>query len=600
MENPGKDHEDALKDVEFREQPGRVDLSRLLEIANTEKGAYQMQCFVKQWEYKRANTARLLNEELARLSEQRKEIEQKKQQMLEDDKRYNALKCSSQESSDPSHDQELEDDAEHDSISYWKRRALRSEKAHEADLQRERSLEEKLEEYMKKFQPETPAEEFSGMLKRADYFLHLILQSAPIVIAHQDAELRYRYIFNHFLTLADEDVIGKTDHEILSGEGIDEMNKVKREVMAKGIPTKREFVFDTPLFGPKTFVVYIEPVFSKSGETIGVNYVAMDITDQVKTREKMADIRVREAVQKAKETELSRSLNITEETTQAQQMLATMSHEIRSPLSEVLTIADILATTKLDQEQHQLLEVMLSAGNAVLQSINGILGLSKVESGVMKLQPAIFRPREIVKHVLQTASSFMTKELTLEGCIGDDVPSEVIADAQKIQEILTNLISFSNGVKFTHEGKVGINLNIVDKQQLECKIEHTVNTATEYYAAWPSHSDKDASRCSNREEAHQNGIPSNENCTDETVWLRFDVYDTGMGMPDKSLPFLFKRYMHANDYHTTKYGGTGLGLAVCKQLVDLIGGTLTVLSKENKGSTFRVMLPCTIPAGKAQ
>ncbi|VAH50808.1 unnamed protein product [Triticum turgidum subsp. durum] len=607
MENPGKDREDALKDVEFREQPRRVDLNWLMEIANTEKGAFQMQSFVKQWEYKRVNTAQLLNEELARLSEQRKEIGQKKQQMLEEEERHNALKCSSQESSDTSHDQELEDDAEHDTISYWKRRALRSEKAHEADLQRERSLEEKLEEYMKKFQPETPAEEFSGMLKRANYFLRLILQSAPIVIAHQDAELRYRYIFNHFPTLADEDVIGKTDHEMLSGEGIDEMNKVKREVMAKGIPTKREFVFDTPLFGQKTFVVYIEPVFTKSGETIGVNYVAMDITDQVKTREKMTDIRVREAVQKAKETEHSRSLNITEETTQAQQMLATMSHEIRSPLSEVLSIADILATTKLDQEQHQLLEVMLSAGNAVLQSINGILGLSKEESGVMKLHPAIFRPREIVKHVLQTASSFMKKELTLEGCIGDDVPSEVITDAQKIQEILTNLISFSNAVKFTHEGKVGINLNIVDKQQLKCKREHTrphyaspVNTATEYYAAWPSHSDKDASRCSNRADAHQNGIPSNENCTEETVWLRFDVYDTGMGTPEKSLPFLFKRYMHTNDYHTTKYGGTGLGLAVCKQLVDLMGGTLTVLSKENEGSTFSVMLPCTIPAGKAQ
>jgi hypothetical protein len=78
-----------------------------------------------------------------------------------------------------------------------------------------------------------------------------------------------------------QDVIGKTDYEILSGEGIDEMNNVKREVMAKRMPTKREFVFNTPLFGAKTFVTYIEPVFSKSGEVIGVNYVAMDITDQV-------------------------------------------------------------------------------------------------------------------------------------------------------------------------------------------------------------------------------------------------------------------------------------------------------------------------------
>ncbi|KAE8767257.1 Histidine kinase 5 [Hordeum vulgare] len=486
MENHGKDHEDALKDVEFREQPARVDLSRLAEIADTEKAASQMQYFVKHWEYRRANNARLLNEELGRLSQQQEEIEQKKQQIMEKDQRHNALKCSRQEINDPSHDEDLEEDAEHDSTP-------------------------------------TGNGERCGRIKR--------MREA---CKGSDVELRYRYIFNHFPTLADEDVIGKTDHEILSGEGIDEMNKVKREVMAK-----------------------------------------------VKTREKMADIRVREAVQKAKETKHSRSPNITEDTPQAKQMLATMSHEIGSPLSEVLRIAELLATTKLDQEQHQLLELMLSSGNVVLQSIDGILGLSKVESGVIKLQSAIFRPREVVEHVLQTASSFMKKELTLEGRIGDDVPSEVIGDALKIQEILTNLISFSNAVKFTQDGKVGINLNVVDKQQLECQIEHIrphsaspINAETEYYPVWPKISDKDTLRCSNREDAHQNGIPSNENSTGEAVWLRFDVYDIGIGIAEV--------------------------IAVSVQEVDLMGGTLTVLSKENEGSTFTVMLPCIIPARQAQ
>ncbi|KAI5015249.1 hypothetical protein ZWY2020_056639 [Hordeum vulgare] len=537
IENHGKDHEDALKDVEFREQPARVDLSRLAEIADTEKAASQMQYFVKHWEYRRANNARLLNEELGRLSQQREEIEQKKQQIMEEDQRHNALKCSRQEINDPSHDEDLEEDAEHD-----------------------KTLIETAKLQWRKRMGNTGG----GIIchvKTGRLFLAPDSPKCP----HFDCSSGCRVT----------DVIGKIDHEILSGEGIDEMNKVKREVMAKGIPIKREFLFNTPLFGPKTFVVYIKPVLSKIGETIGVNYVALDITDQ--------------------------------RTPQAKQTLATMSHEIGSPLSEVLRIAELLATTKLDQEQHQLLELMLSSGNVVFQSIDGILGLSKVESGVIKLQSAIFRPREVVEHVLQTASSFMKKELTLEGRIGDDVPSEVIGDALKIQEILTNLINFSNAVKFTQDGKVGINLNVVDKQQLECQIEHIrphsaspINTETEYYPASSKISDKDTLRCSNHEEAHQNGIPSNENSTGEAVWLCFDVYDTGIGIPEKSLPFLFKRYMHANEKHTTKYGGTGLGLAVCKQLVDLMGGTLTVLSKENEGSTFTVMFPCIIPARQAQ
>ncbi|XP_062229440.1 probable histidine kinase 1 [Phragmites australis] len=626
MENFGKDL-DAFKDVKFDEKPVAVDFQQLMEMAGSEKGVSHMQYFVKRWECKRANAARLLEEELGLLSQQRKEIEQKKLQILEEqryqDESYYAVKRHvpildevykdewkrpSKKNDDLSCKQELKIDAEYDSISYWKERARKLEKTLEVSLQRERSLAEKLEENIKNLQSHTPVEEFSGMLKRADYFLHLVLQSAPIVIAHQDADLRYRFIFNHFPTLADEDVIGKTDYEILSGEGIEEMNNVKREVMAKGVATKREFVFNTPLFGEKTFVTYIEPVFSKAGETIGVNYVAMDITDQVKRREKMADIRVREAVQKAKETELSRSLHITEQTMRAKQMLATMSHEIRSPLSGVLSMAEILATTKLDKEQYQLVEVMLSSGDLVLQLINDILDLSKVESGAMKLEATTFRPKEVVKHVLQTAAASLKKELTLEGCIGDDVPVEVIGDVLRIRQILTNLIS--NAVKFTHEGKVGINLQVVHKQLPGCKIEHEqlykrvhsgspITTAPENSAVSPGICDN-IPRCSKCEDAFQSGIPSSKNFGEhhegeEVVWLRCDVYDTGIGIPEKSLPLLFERYMQASADHARKYGGTGLGLAICKQLVELMGGTLTVVSKENEGSTFTFVLPCKIP-----
>ncbi|KAK1612829.1 hypothetical protein QYE76_036502 [Lolium multiflorum] len=618
MENLENDH-DALKDVKFDHQPVPVDFHQLKEIANSEKEASQMQNFVKHWEYKQASTAQLLNEELDLLSQQRKEIEEKKQEILEDQRvqdenHYAAIrqvpildevdkdecKRPSKKSDDLFCNQELKIDAEYDSIFYWKGRAMQLEKALEASLQRERALEEKFGQGIKN--------EFPEMLTR-DHFLHLILDSAPIVIAHQDTDLRYRFVFNHFPTLTDEDVVGKTDCEILAGEGIDEMDNVKREVMAKGIPTKREFVFDTPLFGAKTFVTYIEPVFSKSGETIGVNYVAMDITDQVKRREKMADIRFREAIQKAKETELSRSLYITEETTRAKQMLTDMSHKIRAPLSGVLSIAEMLTTTKLDKEQYQLLEAMLSSGDLVLQLINDILDLSKVDSGAMKLEVTTFRPREVIKHVLRTAApASLKKELTLEGYIGDDVPLEVIGDVLRIRQILTNLIG--NAVKFTHDGKVGINLHLVDKHQAGCNIENGQlpmraypacqnTTAAEKSAASPRNCDTDTSCCSNPGDTCQNGISSNEKFRvyneGEVVWLRCDVHDTGIGIPEKSLPFLFNKYMQASTDNAGKYGGTGLGLAICKPLVELMGGTLTVVSSEDEGSTFTFMLPCNIP-----
>ncbi|CAL5214173.1 unnamed protein product [Lathyrus oleraceus] len=153
-----------------------------------------------------------------------------------------------------------------------------------------------------------------------------------------------------------------------------------------------------------------------------------------------------------------------------------MSHEIRSPLSGVVSMAEILTTTKHDREQRQLLDVMISSGDLVLQLINDILDLSKVESGAMKMEATKFRLREVVRHVLQTAAASLQKMLTLEGDIADDIPIEVTGDVLRIRQILTNLVS--NAVKFTHQGKVGINFYVVPEPPF-AKSEECHQTATE-------------------------------------------------------------------------------------------------------------------------
>ncbi|MBA0622533.1 hypothetical protein Godav_008066 [Gossypium davidsonii] len=388
--------------------------------------------------------------------------------------------------------------------------------------------------------------------------------------------------------------------------------------MDKGLPAKREITFETELFGSKTFLIYVEPVFSKAGETIGINYMGMDITDQVRKRERMIKIREEIAVQKAKETELNRTIHITEETMRAKQMLATMSHEIRSPLSGVVSMAEILATTKLDREQRQLLDVMISSGDLVLQLINDILDLSKVESGVMKLEATKFRPREVVKHVLQTAAASLRKILTLEGNVADDVPIEVIGDVLRIRQILTNLIS--NAIKFTHEGKVGVKLYVVPEPPFakegsqngsagSTANQSTTNVPKEETCTSTSqtssdqrgfHGKKHEGSCQDRSQ-NERGTPVTNGTIDvteeqaelpeTTVWIRCDVYDTGIGIPENALPTLFKKYMQVSADHARKYGGTGLGLAICKQLVELMGGRLTVSSQVHCGSTFTFILP---------
>lgn len=105
---------------------------------------------------------------------------------------------------------------------------------------------------------------------------------------------------------------------------VKESQDFKREVLERGVAAKREITFETELFGSKTFLIYVEPVFSKAGEAIGVNHMGMDVTDQVRKREKMAQLREEMAVQKAKETQLNKLSQITEETVRTKPMLATM------------------------------------------------------------------------------------------------------------------------------------------------------------------------------------------------------------------------------------------------------------------------------------
>ncbi|CAI9771679.1 unnamed protein product [Fraxinus pennsylvanica] len=643
VERPGAD-QDMLEEVVINEEPTVVDFKRLLELTNySEKGSSQLAYLVKNWEYKQENAVRLLREELDNLSKQQQEVELKKLEILEEHRfeqdgyggdkrpisildenlRYFYHDTPRRKNDVIFQNETLDIHVEYDSTTYWKQRTMHLEKLLAASLERERVLQEKLHESIENLERQSsPVEELSQVLKRADNFLHFILQNAPVVIGHQDKEMRYRFIYNHFPSLREEDIIGKTDVEIFSGSGVKESQDFKREVLERGLPAKREITFETELFGSKTFLIYVEPVFSKTGETIGVNYMGMEITDQVRKREKIATLRETMAVQKAKETELNKTIHITEETMRAKQMLATMSHEIRSPLSGVVSIAEILSTTKLDKEQLQLLNVMISSGDLVLQLINDILDLSKVESGVMKLEATKFRPREVVKHALQTAAASLQKLLTLEGYVADDVPIEVIGDVLRIRQILTNLIS--NAIKFTHEGKVGIKLYVVAeppsaiKQGSDQKISSdqskvlaNIKKEDKCLSMSQSIGDQiDTHRPKDGEDTYGSDTLRNEpsgpvrngtmmeedkesllNTQETIVWLCCDVYDTGIGIPENAIPTLFKKYMQVGTDTARKYGGTGLGLAISKQLVELMGGHLTVSSKEQYGSTFTFVLP---------
>ena len=221
--------------------------------------------------------------------------------------------------------------------------------------------------------------------------------------------------------------------------------------------------------------------------------------------------------------------------------LANMSHEIRTPMNGVLGMADLLRQTALSAEQHELANTIRESGQALLELLNDILDLAKVESGKLELRTAPVRLENQlheIERLFRARAAEKGIALRVEAAPGSDVV--VLADELRLRQVLANLIS--NAVKFTDRGEVLLRLT-VDKQ------------------------------------------------ANDSLSANFTVSDTGIGITPADQARLFEVFTQAEDDASARRGGSGLGLAICRRLVELMGGTTTLSSKLGQGSTFAVVLP---------
>ncbi len=217
--------------------------------------------------------------------------------------------------------------------------------------------------------------------------------------------------------------------------------------------------------------------------------------------------------------------------------LATMSHEIRTPMNGMMVMAEMLAAADLSSRHRRYAEIITRSGASLLTIINDILDLSKIEAGKLDLEAVPFSPEALAEDV---ASLFWekarSKGLELAVHIAPDVPALVIGDPTRVNQVVTNLVN--NGLKFTETGGVTIDLSMEVK-----------------------------------------GGRSR---------LRIAVTDTGVGIEESRVDAIFEAFSQADQSTTRKFGGTGLGLTVCKRLVDAMCGEIVVTSVVNMGSTFAV------------
>jgi len=227
--------------------------------------------------------------------------------------------------------------------------------------------------------------------------------------------------------------------------------------------------------------------------------------------------------------------------------VANMSQEIRAPLNTIMGTTELLNSTSLDTKQHSYLALMQSSTKSLVHIVNDVLDLSKLESGKMSVEKYSFNLHEFLEHTLASHQSMaQQKNLRLTHSVDASVPQFIISDAFKIKQILTCLID--NAIKFTSLGYVLVNVQYISEEN----DEHTGSLVCE-------------------------------------------VSDTGIGIATNALDRIFEKFQQSEKDTFQRYGGTGLGLNICRHLTQLLDGKVSVESELHKGSMFTVSIPVTVP-----
>ncbi|MDO9553409.1 ATP-binding protein [Rhodonellum sp.] len=276
----------------------------------------------------------------------------------------------------------------------------------------------------------------------------------------------------------------------------------------------------------------------QSGSVVGAVVIARVITEQKRIQREL--IKAKDSAESARTIAETAQAKAEVAVIAKQQFLSNMSHEIRTPMNAIIGFTNLVMKTDLSGEQKEYMDAIQTSGETLLQLINDILDLAKVNSGQMTFVNEAFNLRDSLTSMLKLFEpKAAEKGLVLKKILDKNIPKILLGDPLRLHQILLNLLS--NAIKFTSKGEISLGVRLLDENEQDATLE-------------------------------------------------FDVHDTGIGIPENKLKSVFGNFQQASDDTSKLYGGTGLGLAIAKQLVESQGGSIQVRSHIGQGSSFSFIL----------
>lgn|GEM_PF-1393370 len=371
--------------------------------------------------------------------------------------------------------------------------------------------------------------------------LTLAVEQSPESIVITDSEAAIEYVNAACLASTGyekADLLGKNPRIFNSGLTPREVYKSLWDSLKQGKPWSGQFVNRHKSGEIYYEYVRISPLRDINGKTTHYLAIKENVSEKISINKELDNYRVHlEDMVVSRTTELARAKEVAEVANKAKStFLANMSHEIRTPLNAVVMLTHLLRQTMLDSNQQDKLAKLSSSAEHLLAVINDILDISKIEAGKLILEASDFAVSEVVDKVLtQVREQAAAKGLVLKVKLDAGLPRQFHGDATRLVQALLNFVG--NAVKFTESGSVTLLARLITEN-------------------------------------------------DETLKVRFDVTDTGIGISPEAGARLFQSFQQADGSTTRRFGGTGLGLAISKRLAELMQGEVGFESKPGEGSTF--------------